>query len=351
MAQIDLRQLVDGIDHAVAVAVPESGIILFENDKFRQWFPDSEVSTGSLYDRFEDFNRERLDSRLEAGRPYQTEIEKTVGARNISLRLTFRGHAPQGGEAGGEDVLLVEAVNISKEKETQYMLDSYSRMAEKKTRELQKEKERVERLLLNIMPKAVYEELKDFGVTTPHRFESASILMLDFVGFTDMAISHDPSALISELNDIFSAFDRISEMFGCDRLRTIGDAYMAVCGLPEENLDHATNIAKVALRMRRYIEKRNAAHPTKWYCRIGFNTGAVIGSLVGIQKYVYDLFGPGANLAARMEAMSESMKITVNQETYENLKDEFVFTERGEFDIKGFGPMKLYFLESEQRDL
>ena len=162
-------------------------------------------------------------------------------------------------------------------------------------------------------------------------------------------MSHDPSALISELNDIFSAFDRIADMFSCDRIRTIGDAYMAACGLPEENPDHAVNIAKVALRMRRYIDKRNAAHTNKWHCRIGINTGAVIGSLVGIQKYVYDLFGPGANLAARMEAMSEPMKITVNQDTYDILKDDFVFTERGEHDIKGFGPMNLYFLEDEHR--
>ncbi len=348
MAKVDLNKLVDGIDHAIAVAEPQSGVVLFENEKFRTWFPEGEAATGSLFDRLENFDKERLDSRLEAGRPYQMEIEKTAGARNITIRLTIRGQA---GDDGADDVLVVEGINVSKEMETQYMLDSYSRMAEKKTRELEKEKDRVERLLLNIMPKAVYEELKDFGITTPHRFESATVLMLDFVGFTDMAISHDPSALIAELNDIFSSFDRIAEMFNCDRLRTIGDAYMAVCGLPEENLDHAANIAKVALRMRRYIEKRNSAHPTQWHCRIGFNTGAVIGSLVGIQKYVYDLFGPGANLAARMESMSESMKITVNQETYENLKDEFVFTERGEFEIKGFGPMNLYYLDGEQRSL
>jgi class 3 adenylate cyclase len=171
--------------------------------------------------------------------------------------------------------------------------------------------------------------------------------MLDFVRFTEMAISHDPSALVSELNDIFSAFDRIVEMFGCERLRTIGDSYMAACGLPEENPDHAANVAKVALRMRRYIERRNATHSEQWRCRIGVNTGPVIGSLVGIQKYVYDLFGPGVNLAARMESHSEPMKITVSENTWALTKDEFLFTERGEFDIKGFGTMPLYFLEGE----
>ncbi|MBC8158870.1 MAG: adenylate/guanylate cyclase domain-containing protein [Alphaproteobacteria bacterium] len=227
------------------------------------------------------------------------------------------------------------------------MLESYSGIAERRAKELEREKSRVERLLLNIMPKAVYEELKDYGTTTPQRFDAASILMLDFVGFTDMAISHDPGALVSELNDIFSAFDRIVEMFNCERLRTVGDSYMAVSGLPEPSPDHVQNMAKVALRMRRYIEKRNGAHTHQWSCRIGINTGPVIGSLVGVQKYVYDLFGPGVNLAARMESASEPMKITLCHETYELIKDDFVFTERGDFEIEGFGQKKLYFLDSE----
>jgi class 3 adenylate cyclase len=250
-------------------------------------------------------------------------------------------------EGDDQSPILVEVWDVSKEKEIQYMLDSYSDMSEKNARSLQREKERVEKLLLNVMPRAVYEELKDFGTTTPQRFESASILMLDFVGFTEKALSHDPSATISELNDIFSAFDQIVEMFGCERIRTMGDGYMAVSGMPEANPDHAVNVARVALRMRRYLERRNAAHPQEWEARIGLNTGPVIGSLVGIQKYVYDLFGPGVNLAARMEQISEPMRITVNEDTARGLVDDFVLTERGEFEIKGFGTQKLFFVDSE----
>jgi class 3 adenylate cyclase len=168
------------------------------------------------------------------------------------------------------------------------------------------------------------------------------------VRFTNMTISQDPSALVSELNDIFSAFDRIVDMFGCERLRTIGDSYMAVSGLPEALPEHAENIAKVALRMRRYLEKRNEAHPEQWRCRIGINSGSVIGSLVGVQKYVYDLFGPGVNLAARMESMSEPMRITLCEDMHRLIEDSFVFSERGEFDVKGFGKKSLYYLEGEQ---
>lgn len=264
------------------------------------------------------------------------------GARTISIAVELRQE-----KIREEDYLIVECRNISKQKEAEYMLDSYSRMAEKNARELEREKERVEKLLLNIMPKSVYEELKDFGTTTPQRFDSASVLMLDFVGFTSMAISRDPSALIAELNDIFSSFDRIVELYGCERIKTMGDAYVAVSGLPEANLDHASNIAKVALRMRRYLERRNASHPNQWNCRIGICTDAVVGSLVGIQKYVYDIFGPAVNLAARLEALAEPMQITLNEGAYKLIRDEFIIGELGEHEVKGFGTLLVYSLDGE----
>jgi class 3 adenylate cyclase len=220
-------------------------------------------------------------------------------------------------------------------------------MSEKHTRELTREKERVEKLLLNIMPRSVYEEMKDFGTTTPQRFDSASVMLLDFVGFTDMAISQDPSGLITQLNDMFTAFDRIVELFGCERIKTIGDAYMAVSGVPDTNPDHAQNVARVALRIRRYLERRNAAHAEPWLCRIGINTGPLVGSVVGIQKYVYDIFGPGVNLAARMESYSDPMQITLCEETYELIKNEFSCSPRGDFEVKGFGTKTLYSLDSE----
>ena len=122
---------------------------------------------------------------------------------------------------------------------------------------------------------------------------------------------------------------------------------MAVSGIPENLPDHAQNIAKVALRMKRYLDRRNDAHSNEWRCRMGIHSGSVIGSLVGIQKYVYDLFGPGVNMASRMETMSEPMMITVSHATKELIKDEFAVSERGEFDIKGFGRQQLYALERE----
>lgn len=340
----DLHQIFQALSVGVAIIDPSSWAVLYENARFFQLFPPAGDPDEPLTERLPDLKAERAAGRLAEGRKYAFEVESKAGGRAVPVRVELR-------TIGDSDppIALLECMDASKEKEAQYMLESYSKMSERHRAELEKEKQRVERLLLNVMPKAVYDELKEYGTTTPHRFECVSILMLDFARFTNMAISRDASALVAELNDIFTAFDRIVENFGCERIRTIGDSYLAVSGVPDVAPDHAHNIAKVALRMRRYIERRNAAHPEEWRCRIGIHAGTVIGSLVGVQKYVYDLFGPGVNLAARMESLSEPMKITLCEETYELLKDDFVFTERGEVEVKGFGRKVLYYLDGEQK--
>ncbi|HEX2524786.1 MAG TPA: adenylate/guanylate cyclase domain-containing protein [Geminicoccus sp.] len=335
------RQLLQTIGTGAALADPASWAILFENARFFQWFEPPTEPDAPLDRRIPKFDAAKAKERLAQNRPYNLDTEVRKGPRTISLNVEVRAET-----FGDQAFLVVEACDVSKQREAEHMLDSYARMVEKNTRDLQREKERVEKLLLNIMPRSVYEELKDFGTTTPQRFEQASILMLDFVGFTDMAIANDPSATIAELNDIFSAFDRIVELFGCERLKTIGDAYMAVAGLPEASPDHATNIAKVALRMRRYLERRNAA---QFECRIGIATGPVIGSIIGIQKYVYDVFGPTVNLAARLESHSMPMQITVSEATWALIQRDFDLTERDPGPIKGFGIPRVFTLERESR--
>lgn len=336
------RTILQTLDIPVALVDASSGAILVENAAFFRHFPPG-ADDGEPVDRRVDGLRiDRAAERVGAGRPYTAEVKSLAQGREEPWRATITQF-----DGAAAPAYLVQMSSMARELEAQYMLESYSHMAERNARELEREKDRVERLLLNIMPRAVFEEMREYGTATPQRFDSVSILMLDFVGFTDMAISSDASAIVAELNDIFSAFDRIADMSGCERIRTIGDAYMAVSGLPDANPDHAENIARLALRFRRYLERRNQAHQQQWHARIGINTGSVIGSLVGIQKYVYDLFGPGVNLAARMETLSEPMQITCNEATRDLLKDDFLFTERGDFEIKGFGTQRLYFLDSE----
>ncbi len=340
--QDTIRRISQSLKAGIAVVDPESWSIVFENASFFKWFPPRENGDESLEGRIHGFNLSTAKESIRDGRPYTLEAEADASARKAPIAIEVR---PLPADPAG--LVLIEGHDISKQKQSEYMLESYSDMAEKNARELQREKDRVERLLLNVMPKSVYEEMKDSGTVTPQLFESASVMMLDFVDSTEMAIAQDPVSLIGELNDMFLVFDRIADQFGCERIRTVGDAYIAVSGLPERTPEHATNVARLAIRIMRYIEKRNAAHPEAWHCRIGINSGQVIGSLVGVQKYVYDIFGPGINLASRMESLSEPMRITVSQPTYDLLKDDFAMTDRGEFDVKGFGRTNLYFLDQE----
>ncbi len=336
-----LKALLQSLSTAAAVIRTDDWSVAFENATFFKWFATSGLDE-AVSERVAGFDTTAASARLEKGRAYSIDVEVTVGPRTLPIAVTVRS---LGDAAPG--LAMLEGINIGKQREAEYMLDSYSKLAERNARDLQREKERVEKLLLNVMPRSVYEEMKNFGTATPQRFDQASVLMLDFVDFTEMALARDPGGLIAELNDIFTALDRIVELFGCERIKTIGDAYLAVSGLPEANPDHIQNIARVALRVRRYVERRNASHTETWHCRIGINTGPVIGSIVGVQKYVYDIFGPGVNLAARMEALAEPGTILMNEDTYALLKDDFLCTELDEVDVKGFGRQQLFRLDGE----
>lgn len=189
------------------------------------------------------------------------------------------------------------------------MIDSYSMMVERNTHEIKREKEQVEKLLLNMMPRAAYDEYKTFGVVSPRLFDPVSVLALDFVGFDSLLAEHDPGVIVSELNDIYSAFDRIGAQFNCQRIRTNGDSYVAVSGVPDLNEDHAMAIANSAVRFLRYLERRNVTHSIQWVARIGLATGSVIGSVVGSQNYIYDVFGPTVSGATTHRTKANPMSI------------------------------------------
>ncbi len=339
------RMLLESVGVGLAVVATDSHEILCANRRFVEWFPGESGIGRQLEEVFSDLDLSSLQERIDQGRSFVGEAQIKVKRRSVVMSL----HLARA-EQAGEDALILELQNISKVKELECMIGSYSKMVERQKRSLTREKERAEKLLLNLMPRSIYEELKTFGVTTPQKYDKASILMLDFVGFTDMAVADDPAGIVAELNDIFTAFDRISEQFGCERIKTMGDAYMAVSGIPEANPEHAENIATAALLMIRFLKRRNATHKQQWICRIGINSGPVIGSIVGVQKYVYDIFGPGVNLAARMEAFSEPMEITLCEDMARLIGNDFTLEERGAYEVKGFGPKRLYQLTGMQND-
>ncbi len=322
----------------VGVALVNAGDlkIRFTNPTFCEWFGQSHNGS-SIGDVFESLNVEALRETLSKTGQYTLETRVKKKRRILIIELAFREAVHEGG-----DIIVVECQNISRVREMESMLDSYAHMVERKTRDLELEKEQVEKLLLNIMPRSVYEEFKTFGVVTPQLYEPVSVLMLDFVGFTSMAASADPTVTVGELNDIFSSFDRIAEQFGCERIKTLGDAYLAVSGLPHPNIDHARAVTNSAVRFARYLQRRNQSHQHQWQCRIGLASGAVVGSVVGVQKYVYDVFGPAVNLATRLQVLSEPMEITVHGDMAAELADEFQLIDGGKQDVRGFGKQQIY---------
>ena len=319
----------------VGIAVIRSGDLqfLFHNEPFCEWFgrPEQDATLATL---LPEIDMERLRASIAENGRFTGEVSVKIKRRTLVIALTVS-------PAEAQEFYVVECQNITRIRELESMIDSYSAMVERNTRELEREKERVERLLLNLMPRSVYEEFKTFGVVTPQLYESVSVVMLDFVDFTRFAAEHDPTVTLGELNDIFTAFDRIAEQFGCERIKTIGDAYLAVAGMPEPSPDHMRAVANCAVRFIRYLERRNQSHQYKWNARIGLGTGSAVGSVVGIQKYVYDVFGSAVNLAARLQQFANPMCVVAPDTMKEFLVDEFQLEDLGRREIRSFGEIRL----------
>ncbi len=201
-----------------------------------------------------------------------------------------------------------------------------------------------EKLLLNILPASVVDDLKEKGECKPQHFENATILFSDFVDFTPMSSEMEPDLLITLLNEMFTAFDEIMERNHCERIKTIGDAYMAVCGIPEKDPDHALNMVKAANEIIIYLEEHNRESDVPWNVRIGIHSGSAVGAIVGTKKYIYDIFGDSVNTASRMEVNSEPGKINVSEATWSLVKDHFSFEKREAIQVKGKGFMEMYFV-------
>ena len=221
------------------------------------------------------------------------------------------------------------------------------------------EQEKSEQLLLNILPKAIAEQLKqdanshrEVGVAIAQQFEKATILFADIVGFTSLSTRISATELVNLLNDIFSGFDQLAERHGLEKIKTIGDAYMVAGGLPVVRADHAEAIANMALDIQEtiqnfQIEKGEAfyrASGTPLSIRMGIHTGPVVAGVIGTRKFIYDLWGDTVNVASRMESQGEPGCIQVTAATYQLLKDKYAFKERGALAVRGKGNMVTYWL-------
>ncbi len=212
---------------------------------------------------------------------------------------------------------------------------------------LSKEKQKSEKLLLNILPSEVAEELKTTGSTVAKHFDNVTVLFTDFVNFTNAGEKMSPQELIDELHACFKSFDEITAKYNIEKIKTIGDAYLAVSGLPVGDAKHAENIVNAAIEINQFMGLRQRELGDRSFrVRIGIHSGSVVAGIVGVKKFAYDIWGDTVNTAARMEQSSEPGKINISQTTYELVKDKFSCEYRGEIDAKNKGKLKMYFVAS-----
>lgn len=210
--------------------------------------------------------------------------------------------------------------------------------------ELQREKQRSEELLLNVLPEPVAERLKRGVNPLADRFEHVTVLFADIVGFTSFAADNEPEEVVSVLNEIFSGFDDLADQFGVEKIKTIGDAYMIGSGLPAPRHDHAKAAAEIALGMLAHVRALEARRGFEIEVRIGIHSGRVVAGVIGQKKFSYDLWGDTVNVASRLEASGSASRIHVSDETKRLLEDGYDFEPCGETVLRGRGTIETHFL-------
>jgi class 3 adenylate cyclase len=216
-------------------------------------------------------------------------------------------------------------------------------------RALALEQQRSERLLLNVLPASIAERLKAGEAVIADAFPEVTVLFADLVDFTRRSRRSSPAQVVATLNELFSAFDRLAQQHGLEKIKTIGDAYMVAGGLPEPRPDHAEAVAELALAMREEVARRADPSGQPLSVRIGIDTGPVEAGVIGTAKFSYDLWGDTVNTASRMESHGIPGCIQVTERTYQRLRDRYRFERRGPIPVRGMGEMVTYFLLGRNR--
>jgi class 3 adenylate cyclase len=251
-----------------------------------------------------------------------------------------------------DEVERLSVLARAQEEEKQRMLESRREELEAevalRTEELRGQKQKSDDLLLNILPSEVAEELKERGQAAAKQYNDVTVLFTDFVDFTQRSEALTPAALVAEIDTCFRAFDEIIGRNGLEKIKTVGDAYIAVSGMPAANPDHAADVVRAGLEIRDFVEDRRRQHPESFGIRLGVHSGPVVAGIVGVKKFAYDIWGDAVNTAARMEQHSEPGQLNISETTYELVKGSFRCAYRGELEVKHKGRMHMYFVEGER---
>ena len=230
------------------------------------------------------------------------------------------------------------------------LLASFASQRDAALRALRAEQEKAEELLVNVLPSSIAERLKGTTRSIADAFESASILFADVVDFTPFARRLAPAEVVGALDELFSHFDTFVERHGLEKIKTIGDCYMAASGVPDPTSDHARRAALLALDMRNAVADSAIAGRRGLELRIGINSGPVVAGVIGTKRFLYDLWGDAVNTASRMEEHGTPGEIQITRATYELLTDEFVCRRRGTIEVKGKGEMETWYLVGPRSD-
>ncbi len=216
--------------------------------------------------------------------------------------------------------------------------------------QLEKEKAKTESLLLNILPSEIAIELKNSGWTKARGYASATVVFSDIIGFSSTARYLTPGKLVEELGLYFGAFDDIMEKYGLEKIKTIGDAYMFVGGIPTESNTHAHDAVRAALEMQKEVERIKSSGQISFpfTLRVGIHSGPIVAGVVGKKKFVYDVWGETVNIAARMEQKGEAGRVNISESTYYLVQNEFACIPRGKISAKNVGDMDMYFAEEKK---
>ncbi len=220
-----------------------------------------------------------------------------------------------------------------------------------KTKELLLEKERTDKLLANVLPKSAADELRTKGRATSKIFDFVTVLFCDIEGFTKIAEQLNPEVLVDRLDSYYFYFDNVVEKYNIEKIKTIGDAYMCVGGLPKSNRTNPIEVILVALEMLEYIKNLKQTQSTIWDLRIGIHTGAVIGGVIGQKRLTFDIWGDTVNTASRMESSGESGRINISEQTHKYVKDFFICEYRGKMPVKYKGNVDMYFVNGIRPEL
>ncbi len=274
-------------------------------------------------------------------------LDKYVAQTNVELRSLSA-------MLGGLSVLGLTGIVVVIRR-LRYVSRELEKRVKERTAQLQEsndrlasEQQRSEQLLLNILPGAIADRLKQGNQKIAQGFAEVTILFADLVNFTQLAEQLPAERLVDILNDLFSEFDTLTDKHDLEKIKTIGDAYMVAGGLPTPREDHAEAVAEMALDILQVLEDFNARYNQSIRIRVGINTGPVVAGVIGKKKFIYDLWGDAVNLASRMESCGEVGHIQVSESTYRRLRNKYVFAERGLVTVKGKGQITAYWLTGRQ---